>query len=38
MPIPFQKVFKRPGLRRILLPFTLALVFIGIVVFALAGS
>ena len=33
MPIPFQKVFKRPGLRRILLPFTLALVFIGIVVF-----
>lgn len=38
MPLPFQKVIKRPGLRRILLPFTLALVLLGFIVFLAAGA
>lgn len=38
MPIPFQKIFKRPGLRRILLPFTLALVLLGVAVFVIVGT
>ena len=30
MPLPFRKVFKRRAVRRFLLPFTLALVFVGV--------
>ena len=38
MPIPFQKVFKRPGIRRILFPFTAALVLLGLAVFVVIGT
>ena len=38
MPIPFQKVFKRPGIRRILFPFTAALFLLGIAIFVVIGS
>ena len=38
MPVPFQKIFKRPGLRRILLPFTFALIFLAVVMVALVGA
>lgn len=38
MPIPFQKIFKRPGIRRILFPFTAALILLGLAVFILIGS
>ncbi len=31
--IPFRKIFKRRGLRRVLLPFTLGLASLGIVAF-----
>ena len=30
MPLPFRKVFRRRALRRFLLPFTLALVLVGV--------
>ena len=38
MPIPFQKVFKRPGIRRILFPFTIALILLGVAVFVVIGT
>ncbi len=37
MPMPFQRITKRPALRRILLPFTVALTIVGIVGFSVAG-
>lgn len=38
MPFPFEKVFKRPGFKRVLIPFTLGLLAILLfVLFALAG-
>ena len=38
MPIPFRRVFKRPGIRRILFPFTAALVLLGVAVFVVIGT
>ena len=38
MPMPFQKIFQRPGLRRILMPFTFALLLLAFVIFALIGT
>lgn len=38
MLIPFQRIAKRPGLRRVLIPFTLALAFVGFAAFVLAGA
>ena len=38
MPAPFQKIFKRPGLRRILMPFTLGLILLAFVLFMLVGG
>ena len=38
MPLPFEKVFKRPGLRRILLPLTVALLLFGFAAFLIAGT
>jgi hypothetical protein len=37
MPLPFERVFKRPGIRRILLPFTIGLVVLLIVVAVLTA-
>lgn len=34
---PFRKVFRRPGMRRILLPFTLGLTFFAMTAFAVVG-
>ncbi len=34
MPLPFRKVFRRRGMRRVLLPFTAALVLISVVAFS----
>lgn len=33
MPLPFEKVLKRPALRRVLIPFTLGLALIAMVAF-----
>jgi len=33
--MPFKKVFRRPGLRRILLPFTAGLLLLGLAVLTL---
>jgi len=33
MPFPFEKVLKRPGLKRVLVPFTLGLFIILFIVF-----
>ena len=38
MPVPFRPIVKRPALRRILVPFTLALAFVGLTAFVLAGA
>jgi hypothetical protein len=38
MLIPFQRIANRPGLRRVLIPFTLALAFVAVAAFALAGA
>lgn len=38
MLIPFQRIANRPGLRRILVPFTLALAFVALTAFVVAGS
>ena len=38
MPMPFEKIMKRPGLRRILVPFTIGLVLVGIIAFALTST
>lgn len=38
MPVPFRKIFKRPGLRRIVLPFTAALVLLGFAALILVGT
>ena len=37
MPLPFSKVFKKPGIRRILFPFTLALFLLLVAVFVTTG-
>lgn len=38
MPLPFRKTFRKPGVRRILLPFTLGLVLLGFVACNTIGS
>jgi hypothetical protein len=38
MLIPFQRIAKRPGLRRILVPFTLALAFVALAVVVFSGA
>lgn len=38
MPLPFEKIFKRPGFRRIILPFTLGLALLAFAFFALVGA
>ena len=37
MPLPFQRIFKRRGLRQVLLPFTLGLAFIAVTAFMIIG-
>ena len=37
MPLPFHRIFKRHGLRRIILPFTLGLAFLGVTTFLIIG-
>jgi hypothetical protein len=37
MPKPFSKVFRRPGVGRILLPFTMALFLLGFALLQIAG-
>lgn len=38
MPVPFRKIFKRPGLRRIVLPFTVALLLLFFAALTLVGT
>lgn len=35
--VPFRKVFRRRGMRRVLVPFTLALAFLAVSVFTTIG-
>lgn len=38
MPLPFRKTIKRPALRRVLLPFTLALAVVGVTALVAIGA
>lgn len=38
MPLPFQKILRRPSMRRFVLPFTIALLLVGFIAFNMMAN